>query len=285
MTPCRRVGGAALLGLAVLTACSSDHVPTAASGGVTATRSGFFASGDAQLHYELALPSGAGPFPAVIFGHGSGPVTKTDGAVHEPFWIGQGFAVLRFDKRGAGQSTGTYRGVSAANSDTQIPELAADMVAGIAFLKARPDIDATRIGLTGVSQAGWVMAAAAAASADVRFVVAAVGSVAPVGVNIAYENLRDLPIDQAYTQLAQYTGPPGWDPVMALRAARAAFFYVLAGDDRLVPTRVCAPQLAALRQAGARVATRVVDGVGHELGSSTGFWPDVANWLRTEGIR
>ena len=141
----------------------------------------FFPAEGAQLHYALDLPAGAGPFPAVVVGHGSGPATKDEGAFVVGFWRSLGYAVLRYDKRGAGRSTGTYRGLSAANSPEQVVELADDMLAGVAFLKTRADIQAGRIGLMGVSQAGWIMAAAAERSSDVRFFVAAVGSVVPGG--------------------------------------------------------------------------------------------------------
>lgn len=256
--------------------------PTAAAGQST---TGLFPGDGAQLHYQLDLPEGRGPFPAVVFGHGSGQVTKADGGVHVPFWLGQGFAVLRYDKRGAGQSTGTYRGVSVANSATQIAELAGDMTAGVAFLRTRPDIDSGRIGLTGVSQAGWVMAAATAATSDVRFLVAFVGSLVPIGLNVTYENLRDRPIDDAYAELARYAGPTGWDPAPALRAGRAAALYLFAADDRLVPTRVCTPLVDTLRGSGVSIEAQVYSAVGHELGSSTRPWDDVAAFLRRQGLR
>lgn len=259
--------------------------PAAPSQASPSTSTGFFPASEASLNYQLDLPAGRGPFPAVVFGHGSGQVTKSDGAVHVPFWLDQGFAVLRFDKRGSGQSTGTYRGVSAANSESQILELAGDMTAAVAFLKTRPEIDGSRIGLTGVSQAGWVMAAAASFSIDVRFVVAFVGSVVPVGVNIAYETRRDDPIDEAYAALAQYGGPRGYDPLPGLRATAAPVLYLLAADDRLVPTRACLPLIDDLRAGGARVSSRVYPGAGHEFGSSSRGWPDVAEWLRSEGLR
>ena len=270
----------------VFDACGGgDPSPVAPTATAASSPTGLFPSAGADLHYQLDLPSGSGPFPAVVFGHGSGQATKTDGGVHTSFWLGQGFAVLRYDKRGVGQSTGTYRGVSAANSADQIMELAGDMAAGVAFLKSRSDIDGARVGLTGVSQAGWVMAAATTITSDIRFVVAPVGSVMPVGVNIAYENQRDAPIDAAYAALAQYAGPQGWDPAPAVRASRAPVLYLLGADDRLVPTRVCVPLIEALRLQGARVSARVYAGVGHELGSSSRFWTDVAEWLRVEGLK
>lgn len=265
---------------------STSTTPTTPPSIATPTSTGYFASGDAQLHYQLDLPAaGGGPFPAVVFGHGSGQVTKADGAVHVPFWLGQGFAVLRYDKRGAGQSTGSYRGVSIANSEAQIAELAGDMLAGVAFLKARPDIFAGRIGLTGVSQAGWVMVAATSLGSDVRFVVALVGSAMPVGTNIAWENLRTQPIDAAYAELSQYSGSQGWDPLPALRSSRAPVLYLLGAEDRLVPTRLCVPVIDQLRQQRSQVSAHVYAGFGHELGASSSPWPDIANWLGAEGLR
>jgi dienelactone hydrolase len=105
--------------------------------------------------------------------------------------------VLRYDKRGVGRSTGTYRGVSSENSVPQIAELGGDLAAGAAFLASRPGIDGRRIGLMGTSQAGWVMLDAAQRSQAVRFAIAVTGSVLSVGANVFYEQLRGLPIDDA----------------------------------------------------------------------------------------
>jgi pimeloyl-ACP methyl ester carboxylesterase len=218
-------------------------------------------------------------------GHGSGQSTKNESAAFVNLWRPLGYAVLRYDKRGVGQSTGVYRPVSTANSPAQIAELAGDMLAGVAFLKTRPEIDGSRIGLMGVSQAGWLMASAAGQSPDVRFFVAAVGSVMPIGQNIFYENLRTVPIEEAYEQLAAFSGPEGWDPLPSLRAATAPGIWLLADQDRLVPTRICLEKLRALRGDGHRYTARVYSGFGHELGGSSAFWPDVASWLQSEGLR
>ena len=177
-------------------ACSgsgdSSGAPTSQTPASTPPVVASFPSNGATLHYVLDLPAGTGPFPAVVLGHGAGAVTTSEGAAHVPFLLGAGFAVLRYDKRGVGQSTGTYRGLSGANSETQIDELAGDMAAGVAFLKTRSEIDPRRIGMAGVSQAGWVMVAAAKKSPDVTFFVAIVGPVLPVGlqINNAFVNLR-----------------------------------------------------------------------------------------------
>jgi hypothetical protein len=247
--------------------------------------SGFFEAAGATLSYAFDLPAGPGPFPAVVMGHGSGRQTKDTTAFLVPFWREQGFAVLRYDKRGVGQSTGTYRGVSVATSVTQIAELAGDMLAGVSFLQSRREIDRSRIGLMGISQAGWIMTAAAERSREVRFVVNVVGSVMPIGTNIFWENLRDRPIAEAYQTFATFDGPVGWDPIAALRAAQAPAIWLLAAEDRLVPTRVCLPIIESLRAEGHRYAVHTYPGHGHELAGTSIYLADVAAWLVREGLR
>jgi hypothetical protein len=68
----------------------------------------FFESDGARLAYSLDLPPGAGPFPAAVIGHGSGRVTRDQLKWFSDRLLAAGFATLRFDKRGVGESTGQY---------------------------------------------------------------------------------------------------------------------------------------------------------------------------------
>lgn len=246
-------------------------------------QSDFFESAGARLHFVLEFPSGAPPFPAVVIGHGSGRVTTSDGAAYVPFLRERGFAVLRYDKRGAGSSTGTYRGVSAANSATQISELGGDMAAALGYLATRPDIDAGRLGLMGTSQAGWVMLNAAERTPLARFTIAVTGSVMPIGANIAYEDARSLPIDEAYARLALFAGLPGYDPVPVLRSLDVPTLWLLGAEDRLVPTRVCVGVLDRLREAGARAEYVVYPGEDHGL-LGADIWPAIDAFGRRHGL-
>jgi len=245
---------------------------------------GFFEADGARLHYVLALPGGPGSFPAVVIGHGAGPVTTSDGADYVPFLLERGFAVLRYDKRGAGQSTGTYRGVSTANSDAQIATLGGDMASAVAFLARRPEIDARRLGLLGTSQAGWVMVEAAQRNPEVSFIVAVTGSVLPVGRNIAYEDLSGLPIEDAYARLAQYKGAPGYDPALPLAMLHSPSLWLFGGADRLVPTRECVRVLEEQRAQGALVEWLVYPEATHSL-PGVDFWPAIDAFLGRHGIR
>ena len=77
----------------------------------------------------------------------------------------RGIAVLRVDDRGVGASGGTLAG-------TTMNDLVDDALCGVAYLRARPEIDSTRIGLVGHSEGGMVAPAAAArASGAVAYIV------------------------------------------------------------------------------------------------------------------
>ncbi|MFB3827914.1 MAG: alpha/beta hydrolase family protein [Bryobacteraceae bacterium] len=128
-----------------------------------------------RLAGALTLPRAAGPHPAVLLITGSGPQDRNETvAGHRPFLVladyltRRGCAVLRVDDRGVGGSTGS---VMASTSE----DFAADTLAGVAYLKARKDIDARRIGLLGHSEGGLVGAMAAARSPDVAFLVMMAG--------------------------------------------------------------------------------------------------------------
>src|SRR6187455_458807 len=140
--------------MAVAAACGMDRQPVRATPGPMPA---FFQNGDVRLAFTLDLPPGPGPFPAIVAGHGSGKLTRQHLDRFAAQWTRLGFAVLRFDKRGVGESTGTYVFVGTKDSPEVFPQLASDIVAGVRFLRTRPEIDPRRIGLAGSSQAGWII--------------------------------------------------------------------------------------------------------------------------------
>jgi pimeloyl-ACP methyl ester carboxylesterase len=124
-----------------------------------------------KLAGTLTLPKGAGPFPAALLIAGSGPQDRDESlANHRPFLLiadaltRKGIAVLRYDKRGVGQSTG--------NPDTATTlDLAADAQAALAFLKSRKEIDGSKIGLIGHSEGAIIAPYLAGHAKDVKWVV------------------------------------------------------------------------------------------------------------------
>lgn len=115
-----------------------------------------------ELAGTLTLPAGKGPFPAVVLVSGSGPQDRNETALgHQPFAVladyltRRGFAVLRYDDRGVGQSKGTFKGALTTDFTT-------DAQAAMAYLRTRPDIRAHQVALMGHSEGGSVVWQAAA---------------------------------------------------------------------------------------------------------------------------
>ncbi len=124
-----------------------------------------------SLAGTLTLPKGPGPFPAMILIAGSGPHDRDEElASHRPFLIiadyltRKGYAVLRYDKRGIGGSTG-----SVDNSTTL--DFAGDTLAAINYLKSRKEIEVKKIGLLGHSEGAMIAPYVANRSPDVAWLV------------------------------------------------------------------------------------------------------------------
>jgi pimeloyl-ACP methyl ester carboxylesterase len=150
-----------------------------------------FANRDVQLAGTLIAPSTSGKHPVIVVVHGSGAETREHMLPFARFLVRHGIAVLGYDKRGVGQSTGDWNTAS-------LEDLAGDVVAAVEYLKTRRDIDAAQIGLLGVSQAGWIMPLAAVRTKDVAFLI----SISGAGVTPA-----ETTIDQARNEMTM-TGMP-----------------------------------------------------------------------------
>jgi dienelactone hydrolase len=186
-----------------------------------------FTHGDLVLAGTLIAPRAAGPHPAVVLVHGSGPAAREAVLPYARFLVRRGLAVLAYDKRGVGGSTGDW-------DRATFDDLAADVVAAAAWLRTRRDIDPGRIGLLGISQAGWVMPLAAARVRDLAFLI----SISGPGIAAAETTLdqarnemtsrgmRPQAVDRVVSLMQrQYdyvrTGA-GWDAYLAERSALAA---------------------------------------------------------------
>jgi len=127
------------------------------------------------LSGTLTLPSKEGNYPAVILITGSGPQNRDEeGLGHKPFLVisdyltKKGIAVLRYDDRGFGQSTGDFK------SGTSF-DFATDVESAVTYLKSRREINQNKIGLIGHSDGGMIAPIVAARSHDVAFIVLLAG--------------------------------------------------------------------------------------------------------------
>lgn len=128
-----------------------------------------------DLSATLTLPKEKEKSPAVVLIAGSGPNDRDETVFgHKPFWVladyltRNGIAVLRFDKRGTGESGGEY-----FTATTQ--DFADDAEAALNYLKKRREIDTSNLGLIGHSEGGIIAPIIAARNNDVKFIVLMAG--------------------------------------------------------------------------------------------------------------
>ncbi len=136
----------------------------------------------------LTLPQTPPPHPAVVMITGSGAQDRDETVFgHKPFWViadylsRRGVAVLRYDDRGYGQSTGDFK---AATSE----DFAGDVRAAVEFLKKRSGIDPSQIGLIGHSEGAIIAPMVAAQNPDIAFAVLLAAS-GVLGEEILYEQM------------------------------------------------------------------------------------------------
>lgn len=155
-----------------------------------------FPSGKLHLKAYLWKPVGPGPFPAVLFNHGSGGATADQTAwmpitqaatVLAPFFVKHGYAFLYPFRRGHGPSASQapyMQDVLRREEETKGKEARQhlqfvllttdqldDVMAALAFLKTVPGIDTQRIAMAGHSFGGQLTLLAAEHDKTIRAAV------------------------------------------------------------------------------------------------------------------
>lgn len=148
-------------------------------------------SSDVVLAGTLTVPTGNGPFPVVILTSGSGPQDRNETIFeHRPFLViadfltKKGFAVVRYDDRGIGESKGDF--IAATTAD-----LADDLEVVFEWAKKDTRIDSTKIVLVGHSEGGIIGPIVASRNADVAGVVLLAGTGVP-GREIVLNQTRKI---------------------------------------------------------------------------------------------
>jgi uncharacterized protein len=186
-----------------------------------------FSNGDVRLAGTLINPARGGKHAAIILVHGSGAENRDYILPFARFLIRRGIAVLGYDKRGVGGSTGDWNTAS-------FDDLAGDVVAAFNYLKTRRDIDPSRIGLLGISQAGWIMPLAAVRATDIAFLISISGAGIPAAETVIDQARNEMTAGGMPSEVVEQivglmklqnqfarTGQ-GWDEYMATRATLVA---------------------------------------------------------------
>ncbi len=146
-----------------------------------------FPSGDLQLRGYIWKPGGDGPFPAVLWNHGSGKDAEMGYyPMIWPVFVKAGYVLFIPWRRGQGQSPGTWMDdvVKSAPPNqrnklvVQLHETVelADQLAGLAYLKTLPYVDPKRIAVAGWSYGGIQSLLGAEANVGYRAAVDCAGA-------------------------------------------------------------------------------------------------------------
>ena len=203
-----------------------------------------------------------------------------------------GIGYVRFDKRGVGQSTGSYMDVGASNSEEAFEILAGDVAAVVDHIASLEAVDSDRVGLIGASQAGWIMPLAALEARQVGFVVSISGAASTVGVSDYFDSIAehiDNPGEIA-TALSSFRGEHGFDPAPVLEQLDIPMLWLYGGRDTSNPTANDIRIIEGIRDEMRKDFTieLFANGDHHLVDADTGEPYDtflaIAEWLRTQGI-
>jgi carboxymethylenebutenolidase len=228
-------------------------------------------SGPLKLRGLLWRPTGPGPFPAVLFNHGSGPAADPKPpAILGAAFARRGYVFLFLYRRGAGLSAdqGTNSGElmsralkekgQEARNQLQLQVLdieLTDVLAGLDFLRARSEVDARRIAIAGHSFGGQLALLAAERDSSLRAVVAfgaAAGS---------WESSSEL-----RARLIAAVG----------RVTASVFFVYAANDFSVAPGKVLTAEMTRLGKAS---TLKIYPAVGTTSAEGHGFvYRRVSTW-------
>ncbi len=229
----------------------------------------FFSRGT-RLAGSLVLPAGE-VRAAVVFVHGSGKQAR------DLRWANRfadaGIAALVYDKRGVGKSGGEYEERHSVG-EKNLSLLADDALAAVRRLSMHSLVNGKKVGLAGISQAGWIAPLAAQRSDAVEFLVMWSGPVCKVSEEDIYSK---------YTSDADGHAPPY---VEALKAREVKYIWpdflgrdidsgdslatlsipglwIFSDNDASIPVDLSIERLRQLRRAGHGFDYALFSGLGH----------------------
>ena len=270
-----------VVGTTISTGCDS------AGDGSGGSLEGFANSGNIQIWYVVDVPKGDGPFPTVILAPGSGNVPANAWRnIESSFnFRQQGYAVVRYDKRGTGKSGGSVVALSVANSHETVPLLAADITAVIEEVLAMPVVDTDWVGLYGLSQASWYMPIVMSEQFDLDFAVYQSAGAIPVGISLIFEKFsihQGLPLDEATKrfeeELLTFNGPLGFDQRPLLEAEDSPMLYLMGELDQNAPFGANRDEILRLGDLGVNIRLNSYPNGQHGLGGID-YYPDLWSWL------
>lgn len=258
-------------------------------------------TGAVTLIATVYRPRGAGPFPVVSIVQGSEKTPRDRYHAFAERFVQEGYLVILADRRGVGESGGVFQHQV---SPGMLNTLAVDVASGIRYAATRADVDTMRIGVFGVSQAGWVIPLVAPRAPRLAFAVIMSGPAVSTDEEEAFSRLSGedkdhfgwkpppIPFDSINAVVAATRSGGGYVPETSLAAMTVPTLWVFGEWDNSIPVKKSVEALEALAKAGNRFTIRVFPGGQHGLFVMRGpqkrllpyyppdLWPGVFSWLQ-----
>lgn len=202
----------------------------------------FQGAGGIRLQATLLTPpdSDESVLPAIVLLHGAEKATRKR-LVYKltaNVFTERGFAVLVYDKRGAGESEGDH-------DSSTYAQLVEDAIAAVQFLRRHPRVDSDRVGILGISESGWLTPEIAERSGS-AFVINKVGSPLSVRDTVAWEVYNEMLDDgvaedsareqtDIYRRIFEYRVSPDADERVAIDEVLARWSQ---RDDSQLPAKL-----------------------------------------------
>ena len=201
----------------------------------------------------------------------------------------EGIVALVYDKRGAGKSGGEYEGEQSV-SEKNIALLADDAISALKKLSGHPSLKGIPVGLSGISQAGWIGPLAAEKSNLAKFLVFWSGPVCKVSeedIFSKYTSDRDSQTSPTYDEaLRSRTEHYVWpeflgkdtDSNESLKKLSIPGLWLFSDNDGSIPVGLSIERLQALRMGGHRYDYVLFSGLGHN--NMDGTFATAVDWIK-----
>jgi len=245
---------------------------TGSSGAEVVREQVTFESNGVLLSGTLIMPEPSDIEAAIVFVHGSGKQIRDLALASGLAEVG--IATLVYDKRGVGRSGGVYESKQSV-AEKNILLLADDAASALNFLAEHPQLANIKLGLTGISQAGWIVPIAAQKSGVADFMVLWSGPVCKVSEeDIFSKYTQDLDRDQvpSYQEaLDARTSDYRWpdflgadsNPSDSLEELTIPGLWVYGEQDGSIPVDLSIQRLDKLIDQGKKYQHVTFTGLGH----------------------
>ncbi len=249
-----------------------------------------FVSRDVTLAGTLVLPGDTEPVAVLVVIHGSGRQKRL--LPLAAALARGGVAVFTYDKRGVGDSGGTFggtHGMAAEISPVNLSVLADDAAAAAALVARHPQTSGLPVGLLGLSQGGWIGPLAAVRAPEVVFMTYWAGPICTASEELHFSDLaEDVPdFWEHHTQAdvdahmrSVRSRPDDFDPRDSLSRLSIPGLWLFGGRDQSIPVALSVRRIDGMRSVGHhRFEYRVYPALGH-ADIDEGVLRDLADWIK-----